>query len=36
MSMTCWIAANDASALVEVKRDCHGFYRGIAENLVRI
>jgi hypothetical protein len=32
--MTCWIAANIASARVEVGRDCHGFYHGAAENLV--
>jgi hypothetical protein len=32
--MICWIAATIASAEVEVRRDCHGFYCGFAENLV--
>jgi hypothetical protein len=34
--MTYWIAAAIASARVEVGRDCHGFYHGIAEDSVGI
>jgi hypothetical protein len=32
--MTYWITAAIASALVEVERDCHRFYRGFAKNSV--
>jgi hypothetical protein len=35
-SMTCWIAAAIARAWVEVERDCHEFYHGIAKYSVRI
>jgi hypothetical protein len=34
--MTYWIDAVITSARVEVGRDCHRFYRGVAENSVRI
>jgi hypothetical protein len=34
--MACWIVVAFASARVEVGRDCHGFYRGFAKNLVGI
>jgi hypothetical protein len=34
--MTCKIVAAIATACVEVGRNCHGFYCGIAENSVRI
>jgi hypothetical protein len=34
--MTCWIAAAIASASVEVGRNCHGFYRGLAKDSVEI
>jgi hypothetical protein len=34
--MTSWIVVAIASARMEVGRDCHGFYRGFAENTVGI
>jgi hypothetical protein len=34
--MTYWIVAAITTASVEVGRDCHRFYCGIAENLVGI
>jgi hypothetical protein len=33
-STTCWITAAFASARVKMGRDCHGIYRGFAENSV--
>jgi hypothetical protein len=32
--MTCWITTAIASAVVEVGRDCHGFYHGFVKNSV--
>jgi hypothetical protein len=34
--MTCWIDLAVASACVKVGRNCHGFYRRIAEDSIRI
>jgi hypothetical protein len=34
--MTYWITAAVASARVEVGRDCHGLYRGLDKNSVRL